>query len=169
MAEVRGLRRMSISGVNLYASDGTHIAVITEDVIAYLSGQRQRTWSVPERGGQLFAQFDGLAILVEASGPCQGDRSGPMWFEIDASDAQNDIRTRFASGRHFIGDWHTHAQKRPTPSPRDVVSMQALFATSVHELTLMFMIIVGSGSLPDQWWYSIHNNDTMERLHAVSF
>jgi integrative and conjugative element protein (TIGR02256 family) len=139
---------------------------VAEDVADFLRGQRQRLWYQNERAGQLFGHFDGAEVFItKATGPRRGDRANHVSYDIDPKAAQREIDEHFVRGLHFIGDWHTHPEKEPSPSKRDRKSMNALFKTSKHDLKAMIMLIVGYDA-PALWWCSVHGAFGMTEMMA---
>lgn len=51
-------------------------------------------------------------------------------------------------GFNFVGDWHTHPEAVPAPSPTDVKTINDAVAKSQHHLQGFVMVIVGTGSFP---------------------
>jgi len=137
---------------------------VNPDVLSFLHKHRQPTWFANERAGQLFGLIDGCDVrIVEATGPRRGDRADHVSYNIDRVSAQREIDERYAVGLHYLGDWHTHPQRRPKPSGRDESSMQLLFASSRHDLECIIMLIVGCAG-PASWWCSTHGPFGMEHI-----
>lgn len=125
------------------------ILVLTDEVLAHFRLQRQtRPWH-REAGGQLFARFDADRILlVEATGPRPSDRRCRMSYLPDRVAEQQEIDERFPQGLHFVGDWHTHPEDRPSPSTVDLRSTADGFWRSRHSLHAFLMVIVGRAYPP---------------------
>ena len=135
-------------------------------VVEYLFRQRQRTIRCKERAGQLFGSIDGGDMLVvEATGPRRGERRTRTSYDIRRSSAQREIDVRYKKGLHFLGDWHTHSVRDPSPSFQDIDSMTKLYVTSRHELYAIVMLIVGTSD-PKTWWCSVHRRSTVSHLRA---
>jgi integrative and conjugative element protein (TIGR02256 family) len=92
-----------------------------------------------------------------------------MWsFRPDRSAERKEIRKLFEEGLHYLGDWHTHAQRRPHPSGIDLESMSELVLKSRHELSGFLMVIVGSSEPPEGLWVSFHGvGQPPERLRFI--
>lgn len=54
----------------------------------------------------------------------------------------------YGRGLHFLGDWHTHYQKQPSPSRQDIFDTQRCYQGAVTELPGFLMIVIGK-SFPD--------------------
>lgn len=136
-------------------------------MIEHVSRHRQTAWWKREAGGQLFARVNGDEWHIEeATGPRRSDVRSRFGFRPNRRAEQREILERFASGLHYVGDWHTHPEPVPTPSPTDISSMQEMVAASNHELTGFLMLIVGTAVGGIGLWTSIHHtNGRWEQLN----
>lgn len=121
---------------------------LAEPCLAIFEAQRQRTRFQCETGGQLFARFLEGALVVERATCVRGAR-GRFSFHPNRVDEQREIETLFQEGLHYVGDWHTHPEGRPTPSGPDRTKMLEIFRQSEHQLPLMLMAIVGLEPFPE--------------------
>jgi integrative and conjugative element protein (TIGR02256 family) len=127
---------------------------------------QKRSWH-REAGGQLFATFaTGVFEIVEATGPRKSDKRSLFGFVPDRKMEQAEIKTRYARGLHFVGDWHTHQQVHPEPSSTDVSSMRDMVEQSDHELPGFLLVIVGTAEPPDGLHVSLHTADRYFLLNA---
>lgn len=142
--------------------------VISDEVIAHLLKHRQlRIWS-REAGGQLFATFDGPDVTVrKVTGPRRTDRRGRRHYEPDRAAENSEIRKMYADGLHFVGDWHTHPEKRPTPSALDAQSLAECVRHSHHQLHAFFLIVVGCEAPPNGLHVSIHDGTQNRELNVI--
>jgi integrative and conjugative element protein (TIGR02256 family) len=81
---------------------------------------------------------------------------------------QREIDERFSKGLHFIGDWHTHPEDRPQPSPIDINSTGDGVRRSRHSLRGFVMVIVGRIDFPDGLHVAIHDGDHSHVLCPVA-
>lgn len=110
-----------------------------------------------EAGGQLFGRINDDGWTIEqATGPRRGDFRSRFSFRPNRRAEQREIEERFASDLHYMGDWHTHPEKVPEPSPTDIESMQEMVVASRHELFGFIMMIVGTQAGPAGLWISMH-------------
>ena len=58
-------------------------------------------------------------VVKEATPPPLGDVRSRTEFVIDNVAANNEIAEQRLRGMEYLGDWHTHPQKFPKPSPQD--------------------------------------------------
>src|SRR5690606_10229104 len=99
--------------------------------------------------GILFAESVGTSghiEVCEASRPHPGDLAGWNWLELGHRRCLDEIGSRFERGLHFVGYWHTHPERRPRPSTRDVDAMRRnLEGMSLEKL---LAVIVGTSGDP---------------------
>ena len=139
------------------------------DSLVTLDVNRQRSHFSREIGGQLFARFHDNLIRIEAVTITKGrSRRSRFGFWPDRSAEQADINYLFEQGLHYIGDWHTHPQKIPTPSGRDNSKMLEIFRLSAHELDSMLMVIVGLASFPKGLFVGCVQQDGIKQIIIVN-
>ena len=61
-------------------------------------------------------------------------------------------------GLHFIGDWHTHPERLPRPSPSDVHSIRQAFKLSKHHLNGFVLLIAGTEVFPHGLFVSLYDS-----------
>lgn len=143
--------------------------VLSTDVLAHFERHQQMRWWQREAGGQLFARVEGNDIhVVEATGPRRTDRRGRTSYLPDRYAEQREIDERFPSELHFIGDWHTHPEDRPSPSGVDLRSTAEGVRRSRHALNAFVMVIVGRISFPEGLFVSVHDGQFCHRLHVAA-
>jgi integrative and conjugative element protein (TIGR02256 family) len=124
--------------------------VFTTPVIDHFLAHRQTRWWHRESGGQLFARFElPDIIIVEATGPRRSDWRARYSYRPSRRAEQREIIDRHRRGLHFVGDWHTHPEDRPTPSGDDTESMKEMVARSTHSLNAFVLVIVGRLDFPE--------------------
>lgn len=122
-----------------------------------------------EAGGQLFARFDGFRIIVEeATGPRRSDRRTRTSYVPSRLAEQREINSRYERGLHYIGDWHTHPEKIPSPSLIDMRSIDDCVAKSEHSLNGFILIVVGTVEPPDGFHTALHDGVQNIELKAVT-
>lgn len=143
--------------------------VIEPDVLALFAAHKQCKWLSREAGGQLFATFNDAKVtrIVEATGPRASDKRSLFGYRPNRLAEKLEIADRFAKGFHFIGDWHTHYQKLPEPSPTDEQSMRDLVRLSKHGLAGFVLIVVGQVTFPEGLHVSFHSPTATIRLKAA--
>lgn len=119
------------------------------DALAVFKRYQQSKTRDREAGGQLYAREFGPVLCVRlATPPHPLDRRTRSSYIPDRRQQQREIDTLYASGYHYIGDWHTHPEACPRPSNVDFDSMRTIAANSKHELCTLLFVIVGSN--PDR-------------------
>jgi integrative and conjugative element protein (TIGR02256 family) len=117
--------------------------------VAHFQKYRQLRWWQREAGGQLFARFALPDITIEeVTGPRRGDWRTRFTYRPNRRAEQQEIAERHRRGLHFVGDWHTHPEAVPRPSPRDDHSMRELFTRSQHALNGLVLVIAGTDTAP---------------------
>jgi integrative and conjugative element protein (TIGR02256 family) len=140
--------------------------VFGTEVIARFKRYQQLRWWRREAGGQLFARFvNGTIHVIEATGPRPTDLRSRYSYEPDRAAEQREIDERFLLGLHFIGDWHTHPEDRPSPSGVDLRSTADGVRRSSHELNAFVLTIVGRVPLPEGLYVSLHDGNAQYVLH----
>lgn len=102
--------------------------------------------------------------VVEATGPRPTDRRSLYNYEPDRNAEKVEINDRFAQGLHFVGDWHTHRQRRPIPSSTDERNIAELVRFSSHDLAGFILVIVGQAWFPEGLHVSFHSPGGGEEL-----
>ena len=144
------------------------LLILTERVLDHVQRHRQVRKTQREAGGQLFARFDGDRIIVEeATGPRRSDRRSRLTYAPDRSTEQAEILERFQRGLHYIGDWHTHPERLPTPSEVDTKSMAECVVQSTHTLHAFVLMVVGTAAPPAGLHVSLHDGTYMIVLQSM--
>ncbi|WPG36216.1 Mov34/MPN/PAD-1 family protein [Variovorax sp. EBFNA2] len=105
----------------------------------------RQTWMfASEAGGQLFGTISSDAVSVEiATGPYPGDERSRCRYRSNSKAAQQAIEQQAKNGSLYLGEWHTHAEDRPSASSLDSDAMQRLIANSRLNSSALLMLIVG--------------------------
>jgi len=145
------------------------ILEITPEVLEHFNAHKQRRLLSREAGGQLFATFAEAPAMniLEATGPRPTDKRSPYNYEPDRIPERAEIKDRYARGLHFVGDWHTHRQERPSPSRTDEHNIRELVRFSSHDLAGFVLIIIGRAAFPEGMYVSFHSKTEGTRLIPV--
>lgn len=139
--------------------------ILSLTALAHMSSHRQLSPVAREAGGQLFALFiDDNINVVLATGPRTTDLRSRRFFHADRKAEQLEIEHMFKAGLHYVGDWHTHPENRPSPSATDVAAMKERFLLSKHQLRGIVMVIVGRETPPDGLYVGQHNGVSLRNL-----
>lgn len=127
--------------------------VFHREVLEVFEKNKQTGYFTPETGGQLFALLkDGQVDIVRATEAGKRSKRSRFFFRPNRDDEQAEIRDAFAGDFHFIGDWHTHPEKKPTPSGTDLAKSTEIFTRSTHELNAFCLVVVGTAPFPNGLW-----------------
>lgn len=145
---------------------------VDETTASIFEGARQRQYQ-PERGGQLFADLsDQRGISLIATPPHPADSSGQAWLELNSERCRMEITEANEKGLRLIGYWHTHPQRVPQLSPKDVASFKAFSVRYREALPNPVAVIVGTATVPRgiRAW-SVRSDGLLEavRLSATRF
>ena len=94
------------------------------------------------------------------------DRRGRMFFHPDRKTEQAEIVALYASGLHYIGDWHTHPTQYPMPSKVDIRNIEESVTQSTHQLNAFVLVIVGNATPPEGLYVSV--NDGIEDIRLAA-
>jgi len=138
------------------------------DVVRELQKYRQ-TIGTMEAGGLLFtdAPNSNRVVITHASLPSHLDIRRWSLFKINAHAARRTITEQFKSGRHYVGEWHTHPQANPRPSGVDERTINALFNDSEHELNYLILAIVSSTSDFLKSYVALTDGNSLSRCNAA--
>lgn len=141
----------------------------SEEVLAHFDTNKQRKYLSREAGGQLFAVIDKTLTIrvIKATGPRKSDKRTLFGYEPDRNAERAEILSFYGMGLHFIGDWHTHRQSHPKPSPTDEKSIRDVVRSSSHEMPGFILVIVGLENFPEGLYVSFHTReDSYELSHC---
>jgi hypothetical protein len=71
-------------------------------------------------------------------------------------------------GRTYVGDWHTHPEASPAPSPRDIDSIRETFSESQLGLQGLILIIVGTTPVREDLYVGVCDRTTLTRLSITA-
>ncbi len=123
--------------------------VLCKQVLQHMTSYRQsKCWS-REAGGQLFARFEpGIMLVERVTGPRRSDKRSRYAYHPDRTAEQREIHQMHALGYHYVGDWHTHPERHPSPSAQDRAAMVDLFTESKTQADGFLLLIQGTGEYP---------------------
>jgi integrative and conjugative element protein (TIGR02256 family) len=115
----------------------------SDNVIHELQKYRQ-TGAKLETGGMLFtSSLDSNVIDIDLiSSASDLDVRKRFGFIPNKRTAQTMIDKNYKNGFYYIGDWHTHPELSPSPSPQDLKTIKSLFRKSKHDLTFFVILIL---------------------------
>lgn len=150
----------------IFPIDATKQRLVLEArVVEHFLKYQQKRWYQKEAGGQLFATIsEGTISIMEATGPRSTDKRSRFSYVADREAERSEIKANYIKGWHYVGDWHTHPERIPSPSSIDIESIQECVNKSRHGLNAFVLIIVGNGELPDALHVLTNNGRDTKRL-----
>jgi integrative and conjugative element protein (TIGR02256 family) len=156
---LRGLQwKLYWRSIAFKIGDSEQRLVLTPTALNHLANHQQSDRNSSEAGGQLFARFKGEQIRVErATGPRAADRRSRYGYIPDRRGEQEEIDSMHSRGLHFIGDWHTHPERIPTPSASDIRSIRQAVTESKHHLNGFILLIAGTEVFPHSLFLALYS------------
>ncbi|WP_225318375.1 Mov34/MPN/PAD-1 family protein [Cellvibrio sp. KY-YJ-3] len=136
------------------------IVEFSSEVLEHFEKFKQRHFCSLEAGGQLFftlSKDSTVTKITDVTGPRDTDKRGRNKYVPDRAAEKVEISERYERNLHFIGDWHTHREKSPRPSPTDTTNIYDLVRLSDHDLPGFLMVIVGLSDFPFGLHVSFHS------------
>lgn len=122
---------------------------IGPEALATMRSFEQHAADAFEAGGLLLGRYlsDAHDLVVDfVSTPMPDDERSRFGFFRGAKSHQRVIDAAWESSGGtccFLGDWHTHAEPAPTPSPMDVENWQKMLREAIEPDQACFFVIVG--------------------------
>lgn len=117
---------------------------VSQQANSIFQANRQLEQRSHECGGQLFVNIDKNGeFWLFATPPHRLDKSGTTWLELDAIRCKAEIMEANAAELRLVGYWHTHPQRIPALSSRDISSLVAFSDRNKGMLQNPVAIIVG--------------------------
>lgn len=141
-----------------------------EDV---LESFRQLRSENPESGGLLLGRIllnNRDLIIDRVTPPTKDDTASRFFFFRPLKLAQRIVVTAWRRSRrtqNYLGDWHSHPEDHPTPSPKDIANWQRIKSRSKVSTDELFFVIVGRQVI--KVWSIFENNlepHELDRLPA---
>lgn len=93
--------------------------------------------------------------MSRVTGPYLSDEKARYFFRSNPHRAQAAIQRFARRGLLYLGEWHTHAEPKPSPSFSDEDAMRTIFARSHLNTTALLLLIIGFAEPDDDIgiWY----------------
>ena len=130
---------------------------ISEEVLSILNKYKQNK-NQNESGGIILGSVheDNHVYVSKISEPNAFDKSSRCGFERDKKAAQLIVNVEFyeSNGKIiYLGEWHTHPEKKPTPSFVDTKMIKQQYSSNKINETFLILLIQGTESL----YVSVYN------------
>lgn len=117
---------------------------VMDIILSFIQDEKDK----PEAGGILMGYYidDYSFFISDLTIPSNYDKSSRFNFIRSFINAQKFINHFFKSSRGkkiYLGEWHTHPEKSPTPSSTDLVSFEKQLKKNKLNSKFIFMIIIG--------------------------
>lgn len=159
-----------MTGLTFRARDGQRLK-LDASVVATLFTYRQLRSSDTEAGGALLGRWIRGSLDVVADDctcPTKGDKRTRNSFFRSARRHQDQVDTAMlASGGTcgYIGEWHTHPERDPTPSTVDTADWSRRLRKDRVDVDYVFFVIVGTAVV--RAWRGCRNTHRIEPLDAL--
>ena len=131
-------------------SDRKKLVVLSAPVLQVFAKHCQRHFWQHESGGILLGKRRGKHIeVIVATEPMPRDRRSQCFFSREADGHSEVARLAWWSGNQtvdYVGEWHTHRQRVPTPSGLDRSEWDKLSAAR-SDLNALVTVVVGTQQL----------------------
>jgi integrative and conjugative element protein (TIGR02256 family) len=121
--------------------------IVTSSVLRQINQYRQIAVPDVEAGGILLGARRGRHIdITFATTPKLGDRRSRVSFHRFSSFHQSfAVRAwrRFGRRLDYVGEWHTHLERNPSPSPIDRMEWAKLMRSRKSDLVFMILGVSG--------------------------
>lgn len=123
---------------------------IKKEVWLKLQSYRQIEPHQPEGGGVLLGRIikDSSDVVIDAiTVPMKQDICQRYFFHKNLLAHQKLVSQAWdESGGtiHYLGEWHTHPEKRPTPSIHDLHEWKRVLQNTVSDVNELFFVIIGT-------------------------
>lgn len=148
--------------------DSHQALVIEKEVLDVFASARQLARNDKETGGLLLALISKEEVrIIEATKAEKRASISRVLFKPSLSRKRKIVKEAFEAGKHFVGEWHTHPERNPTPSNLDINSMKDSFSRSCHELNRFLMVIVGNREDKLSLSITLHSEDRVDSLGGL--
>ena len=137
---------------------------LSDDVLRVFASHVQ-TFGRSEAGGILLGcVYPGSHVVVQkVTVPAYPDRAGLCFFDRSRKRAQRIVEREWKNSSGvcmYLGEWHTHSEPHPDPSPRDRKMIRNMLRQTKMEIDSLFLVIVGTRSN----WDGVENGERLQRL-----
>ena len=134
------------SGCRFRSADGGITVTVTPEALRTMLGHGAVSGWRNETGGVLLGRYEDdhrTAAVLDVTGPPAGSSWGRTWFRRGAGDLDALLDQRWKQGIYYLGEWHTHPDSSPAPSPDDVRAMQSISTKPSYACPEPILLILG--------------------------
>lgn len=141
---------------------------IDNQPMSRMNSYQQVTRDKLEAGGVLLGRFilDSKNIVVDrVTVPMIGDKRTRYTFIRGEKMHQRVITTAWEKSNgtcNYLGEWHTHPERYPTPSGQDIRNWKEIMSTGVFSSLYLYFVIVGTKEM--RVWEGNRKNGKIKRL-----
>lgn len=145
---------------------------VGESALATFRSYEQHAPDALEAGGLLIGRLicDCHDVVIDrVTEPMPGDTRRRFGFDQDDPGHGRAIQEAWhaSAGRiNFLGNWHTHAEPFPRPSPIDVDNWNRIHRDETHPSEARFFVIVGQREIAV--WQGDHDTGEIVKLAPIS-
>jgi integrative and conjugative element protein (TIGR02256 family) len=136
------------------------LVIMPSLILNKLHQYRQLKFWQSEKGGIFLGRYRGNYIeITDITLPQRHDISGRFFFNRCSANHQKMAYKHWKNSDSeitYIGEWHTHPEKFPTPSNQDINEWQSKLADNIES---MFLCIIGQST---DWFGCYQNNRVFE-------
>lgn len=129
---------------------GDHLVVLHDNALQVLARFTQHKFHQPEAGGIIIGQYIGNEIhVLRLSTPTELDKATRTTFERSRVAGQIVVNFEFYNSggqMAYLGEWHTHPEKHPTPSTTDKQMIRQQFEQGQGQRDFLLLLIQGTQS-----------------------
>lgn len=121
--------------------------VLSDEAREFITAEAQSSISM-ETGGILlgFVDAERQAVVLRATGPGPKATKSSSCFDRDVDFVQGELQKamkELGSKGVYLGEWHSHLDPDPQPSPRDITSMCGIAAATNYATRCPVLLIAG--------------------------
>lgn len=145
---------------------------VTETVLQEMADHAQHDRNAAEAGGILIGHEPTVtrSLIIDRMTPPQpSDRRSRYRYTRDPAAHQALLESEWTVScgrRTYMGEWHTHPEADPTPSPLDRRSNCRVMSEADYDVPFLIFAIVGTRIT--RFWFSSAADPTMTPLGFVS-
>ncbi|PLT29290.1 Mov34/MPN/PAD-1 family protein [Peribacillus deserti] len=141
---------------------------ISDNVLSKFQQYYQTEKGDSEAGGVLmgrFIRFSHDVVVDHITTPMNRDIRKRCFFKKNRDDHQKVIQAIWEESKgtcNYLGEWHTHPERHPTPSGHDIKEWKRVLRNTKCDSNELFFVIVGTESIGV--WVGFRTNLELQKL-----